>query len=586
MRTHTLCALAATAALLALAACGGSNTSGTPAGGDKTPAQLAAEATTALDAARDAVNNVMNDSDEAKVSAANTALAAAKTKVEAAAGADNHADLKTRLTGLETLLAGKKSARVTALIKAANDAVKAVMNDSDNDTVTAANTALMKAKEAADADDAQKRQLTQLEGRLMQKKEDRMAAMKAEADRMKAEALAVYTGIAPYSDVTDNVARRYAVFSDQGVDLDLSDATLNVTVGELDTVNLERDKGAMVTAPAGWTGAKYTLTDEGTTYEAMVYDNRYSAPGRPFRVAWKDELTDDGILPGANVNAAEGIMLDVELAAGPNLLAPADETYKVRGTFTGVPGEFFCKPAAGRACAARLSAEEGSEVGLGDSNASLQFAFTNGWTFKPDNVNDRVIPDPDVAFISYGYWIKKSASGKWDVSAFHHAYRGALPSFSGLDGDDNLGGTATYTGGAAGVYALSAEAGTFTADAELVADFTNNKVTGTIDGFMTERFTGGGDAMARGWSVELHQQAVGDGGGMEPDTSSGSTGLTRWTVDGTAAPASGKWEGAFYGRGGKGLRPKAATGSFYAEHGMNGRMVGAFGVLDPDRDEQ
>ena len=73
---------------------------------------------------------------------------------------------------------------------------------------------------------------------------------------------------------------------------------------------------------------------------------------------------------------------------------------------------------------------------------------------------------------------------------------------------------------------------------------------------------------------------------MSTDASAGSTGLTRWTMDGSAAAAAGKWEGAFYDRGGLGLRPKAATGSFYAEYGINAKLVGAFGVLDPDRDEQ
>ena len=53
-----------------------------------------------------------------------------------------------------------------------------------------------------------------------------------------------------------------------------------------------------------------------------------------------------------------------------------------------------------------------------------------------------------------------------------------------------LQGTATYSGGAAGKYALHSttggtnDAGHFTADATLEANFNNDTVSGTIDGFM------------------------------------------------------------------------------------------------------
>ena len=126
----------------------------------------------------------------------------------------------------------------------------------------------------------------------------------------------------------------------------------------------------------------------------------------------------------------------------------------------------------------------------------------------------------------------------------------------------------------------------FTADAGLVADFTgtSDSVTGTIDGFMTRGFTGG-DGMSRDWSVDLRKRNIADDGKFGEDNTQGILGLTRWTMDGEAGRAGGKWTGAFYERGGAGLRPKTATGSFYAEHGTNSRLVGAFGVTDPNTDE-
>ncbi len=482
-------------------------------------------------------------------------------------------------------------------IKAAETAVGKVMAGSPEATVTAARTAIAAAKariDAADIPDADKEklrnELAKHERTFTTRKDSRTAAMK----EMAALAEAVYVGIVPYSDVTDSVDRRYAVWSDQGLGID-ANATVNVSVGEADAMNLKLDKAAMVEALGGWKGARYKLEDEGTTYEAVVYDNAYPEPGKTFRAAWT--LAADGWVDGVNKGTAfgQGQAIDgLDPVAGVNIVGRVGETYRVTGTFAGVSGEYLCRPGAvDKVCAVRPG-ENGLTLGSSNSVGG-SFANTNTgmvWRFKPDNQEDRVTANDDAAFVTYGYWFRKGADGKWDVSAFHNANRGPITSISGLEGDTNLIGTATYGGGAAGVYALSDGAGTFTADAELVADFRpnsasvpgTNSVTGTIDGFMTRGFTGG-DGMPRDWSVELHKLAIGDGGGMAPDTSSGATGLTRWTMDGTAAPAAGKWEGAFYERGSAGQRPKAATGSFYAEHGMSGRMVGAFGVTDPDTDE-
>ena len=225
------------------------------------------------------------------------------------------------------------------------------MDDSETSVVNQAEGELTKARTAVAKVPAAERvtlsrRLGTLESDLTGAKESRTGAMTRKANRMRAEAEAVYAGIAPYADVNDDPAKRVAIFGDQGIDVDhAAGTTLKVTVGQLDAVDLKEDKTVTVMAPEGWKGAKYTLTDGGTTYEAMAYDNRYpSRLGKPFRVAWKDELTDDGILPGANVQAADDVMIDAELVAGPKPLAPAGETYKVRGTFAGVPGEFFCTP--------------------------------------------------------------------------------------------------------------------------------------------------------------------------------------------------------------------------------------------------
>ncbi len=515
------------AAALAVSGCGGGGTAPTPPGGTTATQDLKAAADTALKAADAAVKAVMDDSEDAKVTDADAKVAAAEAAVKKVPPAER-GDLSQRL--------GK------------------------------------------------------IEGSLTTRKSSRTAAMKVKADMMKKEAQAVHAGIAPYNSSDSNSKRdkRYAQFNDQGNSSLSATPDLSIEIGPAAAVRLKPDSATMVAALGGWTGSKWKLEKEGTTYEAWVYDNRYSAPGDRFRDAWSDEFNEDtGWLDGTGTASVgqhqkfEG----VEIVSGNNRLAKVGEQYRVRGTFAGVPGEYHCTPALDKSCAVQPRSD-GLRLGdLGTANFAVSSTI---WRFRPDNMDDRVVTDPDPAFVTYGYWIKKGADGKWDVSAFHGNHRGATQTISGLTGDSSLSGKATYDGGAAGVYALSDGAGTFTADAGLVADFTGNSVTGTIDGFMTRGFTGG-DGMSRDWSVDLRKLLFNAAGGFVPDASKDALGLTRWTMDGAAAPAAGKWEGSFYEQDGtaSGNRPKAATGSFFAEHGTSGsRMVGAFGVKDPDRIEQ
>ena len=475
----------------------------------------------------------------------------------------------------------------TEALDALKKAVDAVMDDSEDAVVTQAEGELTKAKAAVNKVPAAERatlsrRLGRLESDLTGAKESRTEAM----EEMKEQAQIVYDGIARYSGASNSNDRRYAQFNDQGNDLSAT-PDLSIEIGQADAVRLKPDKATMVEALKGWTGSKWKLEDKGTTYEAWVYDNRWSAPGDRFRDAWSDEfdegtgwLNSTGTASTGQHQAFEG----VNLVAGNNKVAGVGEQYRARGTFAGVRGEFFCTPAIDKSCTVQPRPDG---LWLGEMGTSNFAVSTTAWRFKPDNMDDRVASDDDTAFVSYGYWIRKGADGKWDVSAFHGNHRGEAQNISGLTSDAALNGTATYDGGAAGVYALETEAGTFTADAELVADFTDNSVTGTIDGFMTKKgFTGGGDGMSRDWSVELRKLRFSSEGGFLVDASNNATGLTRWTMDGTAALAGGKWEGAFYERDGVTHKPKAATGSFYAEHGTSGKMVGAFGVQDPDRLEQ
>ncbi len=530
MRTHTLCALAATAALLALAACGGSNTANKPV---DPPPQMTEAQKALLQAVKDAAGMVDTSdlTDAEKIKTAKKKNAALDTAIMAAeAGKVSEADLKAH-----------------------------------KDTLTAAQAAVAR-------------------------QEQMNATLKA--DRMKAEAQAVHAGIAPYSGASSSDQRRYAQFNDQGnSDVNWVTPDLGVDIGLVSTVKLKPDATAEVGKLKGWTGSKWKLTDEGTTYEAWVYDNRYSDPNtEKFNAAWT--LQSDGALNHSDTSNGDRKKINSVTTAGSHRIGKFGEVLTdIRGEHSGVPGTYSCAPAIGYACAVEFQFDNYTLGGATANNNILSGTNYATWRFTPDDPDQRVAADADNAFVTYGYWIKKSADGKWDVSAFHNNHRGEAKTISGLNSDAKLVGTATYNGGAAGVYALSAEAGTFTADAQLVADFSSNSalvdgvlsVTGTIDKFMTKGFTGG-DSMPRDWSVELQKLQISSGGSFVADASNDAHGRTRWTMDGTSAPAAGKWEGNFYERGGNGQRPRTATGSFYADT-MNGKMVGAFGVTDPGTDE-
>ena len=103
---------------------------------------------------------------------------------------------------------------------------------------------------------------------------------------------------------------------------------------------------------------------------------------------------------------------------------------------------------------------------------------------------------------------KSEDSSTFKASAFHFS-KSTVTNATGIDA---LEGTATYTGGAAGKYALYSatggtnDAGQLTADATIEADLGDNSAVGKITGTIYN-FTGA-DGMARDWSVELEKNMM------------------------------------------------------------------------------
>ncbi|MYB40579.1 hypothetical protein F4X86_04950 [Candidatus Saccharibacteria bacterium] len=343
-------------------------------------------------------------------------------------------------------------------------------------------------------------------------------------------------------------------------------------------VELPKDGDAMVEELAGWLGSRHTdkAPDDhgGGTYTAYLYAGvEEPAEGDMFK-----DLTGftGGALPSANIMPANVEIPDFTKSAGSQTFHLKDETDEpskvvLDGRYRGVSGEYACEPA---------TAENGCSVSVAEDGLALSSGDT--WIFVPGDEEDRVMDTPDTAYAVFGWWLYEDANDTdTRVSAFT-GVTGTTPPVAAA-GITALQGTATYSGGAAGKYAIlgesTSESGHFTADATLTADFHEDMVSGTID-----RFRVGDDGMPMdGWSVALAASGVSDTGGIfgnDGDNTAGTAKMTTWTMDGTDADAGGEWSGTLYydTAGGDGGVPKVGTGTFHAEYNNIGRMVGAFGV--------
>lgn len=487
-------------------------------------------------------------------------------------------------------------------IKAATMAALALSNSSDKAAVdavasliTAAETAIAALPVASQAAETAKlktaRTLVDAQNaRLEAEAEaDRLATADAErkaaearmaAEEMRKKAMKLYAGLEHGLGDTDNVRTGAYNTDEDGID---------VTIGSA-AVELSEDEDATVVTLHGWIGKRYTKeVNNMVAYEAVVYSN-------VGRAMTGDKFGQVGVTTAAEgyeygLNAQGILMTDVEttptVIASPSFNQSAGvkefekgtnrEYVSISGTYHGVAGEYRCTPAAASTCAVQVAAEGFNLGGTADAGN----AFTTGggtWTFKPTNPETRVVDQPDEIYASYGWWLHTAEDGDVTASAFADVKDGVnddgLPAAAALD---TLQGTATYSGGAAGQYALHSttggtnDAGEFTARATLNANFGDDTITGTINNFV------GHDGESRPWSVELKEQGVGTTGTILGDVGTGTAKMTVWTIDGTAAAAAGQWSGTLYDNGDDGV-PKVGTGTFHSTYGNDGRMVGAFGV--------
>ena len=437
----------------------------------------------------------------------------------------------------------------------------------------------------------------ELEAERMAMEAARIAAA-TKAAETKAEAIgneATGSAVAPFDSETgtENYAVT-AVYEDGAVAVKIA-----VPGADMDAPAFMR--AGSLPAIEGWGGSMHTLgpNSDGETEIVGVYTDIATPKPTEFAMAYPLDLsinTDNdsptvthealAITGGATGNAgmvespsfrASGAavltfnaIVDDDTAT-PNVdeSAPAFETM---ATFDGAPGTIKCNADSGALCTVSLDAD-GKVINAGA-----------GWIFTP--AAGAMVDVPDANYLYYGFWLKKTEK---DGATTYNA----VQTFTGGAGVltfpptemENVSGTASYEGGAAGVYVKK----TFTADG-MIDTATSGTFTANVG--LTAYFGGGDVAVNKQYSVEGRVSDFALSGGEEnawsvnlkADFESAENAFSG-TANGGGDEAA--WNGAFYGvpevtpdEGDVAtakLAPAGMVGEFNANF-ANGHVAGAFGA--------
>ncbi len=256
------------------------------------------------------------------------------------------------------------------------------------------------------------------------------------------------------------------------------------------------------------------------------------------------------------------------------------QAFTTPGTYNGTMGTYRCGNNATTADCTVTVDDEGAIT-----------AMSAGWVFIPGT--DAKTDQPDYDFLHYGFWLQKTTDEDGVVE--YDEVETFAGSSVAVSGDvSNVLGTASYTGGATGVYVhaainpdgtrASATSGHFTADASLTATFGQvpvsatdttgtiapsllNSVSGTIDNFMLS-----GHDTGPGWSVSLEQGDITTSDGTFSGVAKGG---------GTDGSYSGTFHGPVAAVEGVVPHPHSAVGEFNANF-SNGTVAGGFGARKDD----
>ena len=264
-----------------------------------------------------------------------------------------------------------------------------------------------------------------------------------------------------------------------------------------------------------------------------------------------------------------------------------DEAFETAGTYNGAMGMYRCNGSAD--CTVTLNA------------MGMITAMSDGWVFIPDDGATSDVPDSD--YLHYGFWLQRTTD-KDGVLEYDEVETFAGSSLDATGSVADVTGSATYSGGATGVYVhsvvnpdgteASATSGHFTADVALTAYFGQtvddpdttsneagqippgllNSISGTINDFMLS-----GHDQGPGWSVSLEQGAITTGTGTASGVAKGGG-------------ADGSYSATFHGPATHDhdddttttevpIAPGSVVGEFNANF-SNGSAAGGFGARKDD----
>ncbi len=401
--------------------------------------------------------------------------------------------------------------------------------------------------------------------------------------------------------------------------------------GAMDAIDPSGDMGS---APDGW-GMKTLFRDWGDTagdgdggFEtgAIVVKNLGEGTSHPFdrmlaaryvntaaQSMFRLSIRADGSAPGVTTL---GTSVDIDSAATPantqaaqatstqwaamvfdsdSLVGAQDQDLRVdatetfTGSYFGAPGQFRCLAATGESCA--LARNDDGTIGVADTGADSGIQSTGRWSFTPGDGAMITVPDQD--WMAYGAWLTTPDNPAGGAEAhrlgvFFNGMDPWAPAANALDATNAAGlrGSATYSGGAAGVYVDGTASGLFTARAMLTAvfdgdmdgadDATDYMISGRIDNFRgTDGVYLGDDTQAspndptageNDWVVELGTFDFGT-------TTDGVIGVTGTTGSADGVQWTGSWNGQFFG-------PTSDTNGALAPSGVAGRFWAE--TADPD----
>jgi hypothetical protein len=312
----------------------------------------------------------------------------------------------------------------------------------------------------------------------------------------------------------------------------------------------------------------------------------------------------DGTAPGVttlgtsvSINARDAAAASVQWANmvfDSDSLVPAqsqDLNVNAGETFTGsyfdAPGQFQCIAGGPTDETCALARNDDGTVGVNNISTMAGMTDSTGrWSFTPDPGAMITVPDQD--WMAYGAWLTTpdDAAGDHRLGVFFNGMDPWAPAADSLTANNAAGlrGSATYSGGATGVYVDGTESGLFTARAMLTAVFDGDmdgaddvnddyRISGRIDNFRgTDGVFLGDDTQAspndpdagkdNDWVVELGAAA------FDTANSEGTIAETGTTGSADGVSWTGGWNGQLFGPSGteaKPLAPSGVAGRFWAE---------------------